>query len=160
MNKSSGKFLIPITIIVGFVLQIMPMPSGIDTYRPDWLLLILCYWSMALPNRVGVGLTAVCGIVLDILYGTALGVHSFAMAIPVFLVVANYQRLRNYSVIQQAIMILVLGCLYHMIVFWLQYWLTGIEFRFEYLFPVFTSIFIWPWLFWLLRKLRRAFRVS
>lgn len=158
--KRTGTFLIPSTIIVGFILQTMPMPALIDAYRPDWLLLILCYWSMALPNRVGVGLTAVCGFVLDILYGTSLGVHSFAMAIPVYLVVANYQRLRNYSIVQQVIMISVLGALYHMIIYWLQYWLTGIEFRFSYLLPVASSIFIWPWVFWLLRKLRRAFRVT
>lgn len=158
--KRSGQFLIPSTIIVGFVLQIMPMPALIDMYRPNWLFLILCYWSMALPNRVGVGVSALCGITLDVLYGSALGVNSFAMAIPVYLVVANYQRLRNYSLVQQSIMILVLGALYHMLVYWLQYVLTGIEFRISYLFPVLTSILIWPWLFWLLRKLRRAFRVN
>jgi rod shape-determining protein MreD len=154
------QFLIPASIIVAFILQIMPMPVAIDLYRPDWLLLILCYWSMALPNRVGVGVAAICGVVIDILYGTALGVHSFAMAIPVYLVAANYQRFRNYSVVQQAVMIFVLATLYHMLVYWLQYWLTGIQFRFELLWPVVTSVFIWPWLFWLLRRYRRLLRVT
>jgi rod shape-determining protein MreD len=155
-----NKMLIPASIIVAFILQIMPMPASIDEYRPDWLLLILCYWTMALPNRVGVGATAVCGIVLDVLYGTSLGVHSFAMAIPVYLVAANYQRFRNYSVVQQAIMIFILSMLYHMVVYWLQYWLTGVQFRFEFLWPVVTSVFLWPWLFWFLRRYRRLLRVT
>jgi len=155
-----NKMLIPASIIVAFILQIMPMPASIDVYRPDWLLLILCYWTMALPNRVGVGATAVCGIVLDVLYGTSLGVHSFAMAIPVYLVAANYQRFRNYSVVQQAIMIFILSMLYHMVVYWLQYWLTGVQFRFEFLWPVVTSVFLWPWLFWFLRRYRRLLRVT
>jgi rod shape-determining protein MreD len=109
----SSQMLIPASIIVAFILQIMPMPAFLDMYRPDWLLLLLCYWTMALPNRVGVGIAALCGVVLDILYGTSLGVHSFAMAIPVYLVAANYQRFRNYSVVQQAVMICILATLYH-----------------------------------------------
>lgn len=152
--------LIPASILAAFILQIMPMPAVIDVYRPDWLLLILCYWTMALPNRVSVGVTAICGVVLDILYGTSLGVHSFAMAIPVYLVASNYQRFRNYSVVQQAIMIFVLSMLYHMAVYWLQYWLTGVQFRFEFLWPVVTSVFLWPWLFWFLRRYRRLLRVT
>jgi rod shape-determining protein MreD len=155
-----NQALIPASIIVAFILQIMPMPASIDVYRPDWLLLILCYWTMALPNRVGLGATAICGVVLDILYGTALGVHSFAMVIPVYLVAANYQRFRNYSVVQQAIMIFILSMLYHMVVYWLQYWLTGAQFRFEFLWPVITSVFLWPWLFWFLRRYRRLLRVT
>jgi rod shape-determining protein MreD len=158
MNLS--KTLIPTSIIIAFVLQIMPMPLAIDIYRPDWLLLILCYWTMALPNRVGVGVTAICGITLDILYGTSLGVHSFAMAVPVYLVAANYQRFRNYSVVQQAIMIFIISMIYHMLVYWLQYWLTGVQFRFEFLWPVMSSVFLWPWLFWLLRRYRRLLGVT
>lgn len=155
-----NQTLIPASIIVAFILQIMPMPASIDVYRPDWLLLILCYWTMALPNRVGVGATAICGVVLDVLYGTSLGVHSFAMVIPVYLVAANYQRFRNYSVVQQAIMIFILSMLYHMLVYWLQYWLTGVQFRFEFLWPVITSVFLWPWLFWFLRRYRRLLQVT
>jgi rod shape-determining protein MreD len=115
---------------------------------------------MALPNRVSVGVAAIAGMILDILYGTALGVHSFALAIPVYLVSANYQRLRNYSMIQQAIMVLVLSIMFHLTVFWLQYWITGIEFSWIFIWPAFGSAIFWPWLFWLLRKFRRNLRVT
>jgi rod shape-determining protein MreD len=157
---NGNKSFILVSIIIGIILQIIPMPPPIDLYRPDWLLLILVYWSMALPNRVSVGSAAIAGLILDILYGTALGVHSFALAIPIYLVSANYQRLRNYSMIQQAVMILVLCLLYHITVYWLQYWLTGIEFSWIFLRPAITSILLWPWLFWLLRKFRRNLRVT
>jgi rod shape-determining protein MreD len=156
----SNKSFILVSIIIGIILQIIPMPPPIDLYRPDWLLLILVYWAMALPNRVSVGVAAIAGLILDILYGTALGVHSFALAIPIYLTCANYQRLRNYSMIQQAVTIFVLCLLYHLTVYWLQYWLTGIEFSWVFLRPAFTSILFWPWLFWLLRKFRRNLRVT
>lgn len=157
---NSNKSFIVVSIIIGVILQIIPMPSPIDVYRPDWLLLILVYWSMALPNRVSVGIAGISGLIIDILYGTALGVHSFALAIPIYLVSANYQRLRNYSMAQQAVMILIISCLYHLTVYWLQYLITGIEFSWLFLWPALTSVLFWPWLFWLLRKFRRNLGVK
>lgn len=157
---SGNKSFILVSIVIGIILQIIPMPAPIDLYRPDWLLLILVYWAMALPNRVSVGTAGIAGLILDILYGTALGVHSFALAIPIYLVSANYQRLRNYSMLQQTVMILVICMLYHLTVYWLQYWIIGIEFSWIFLRPAFTSILFWPWLFWLLRKFRRNLRVT
>ena len=154
------NYAIAVSIIAALVLQIMPMPHLADQLRPDWVLLVLSYWTLALPNRVNVGVAFINGLALDILLGTSLGVHSFAMCISIFVLAANYQRLRNYSVWQQAVVIGILASLYHLIVFWLQHLLTDIYFLFTYLWPVITSMLIWPWLFLLLRKFRRQFRIS
>ncbi|MBT1451679.1 rod shape-determining protein MreD [Glaciecola sp. XM2] len=156
----SNRTFIFITILIGLILQIIPMPAEADVYRPDWLLMILCYWAMALPNRVSIGIAGLTGVVLDLLYGTALGVHSFALAVPIFLVAANYQRMRNQSILQLAVTIGVLSMIYHLLIYWLQFWLTSIDFRLTFLWPSVTSIFLWPWLFWLLRKFRRKLGVS
>lgn len=156
----TNKYFIYVSIMIGIVLQIIPMPPPMDLYRPDWLLLILLYWTMALPNRVNVGVAGIAGLILDILYGTALGVHSFALAIPVYLMSANYQRLRNYSMVQQAFMIFMLSLLYHLAVYWLQYLITGIGFKWMFMWPSLTSMLLWPWLFWLLRKFRRNLKVT
>lgn len=157
--KSNRTFIF-ISVMIGLILQIIPMPAEADLYRPDWLLLILCYWAMALPNRVSVGIAALTGIIIDLLYGTALGVHSFALAIPIFIVATNYQRMRNQSILQLALTIGLLSFIYHLLIYWLQFWLTSIEFRIEFLWPSITSVLLWPWLFWLLRKFRRKLRVS
>jgi rod shape-determining protein MreD len=142
------------------VLQIMPMPASVDLYRPEWVLLVLSYWTLALPHRVNIGVAFINGLVLDILLGSSLGVHSFAMCVSIYVLAANYQRLRNYSVWQQAIVIGVTSAFYNLIVFWLQHLLTDVYFLFTYMWPVVSSMVIWPWLFWLLRKLRRQMRLS
>jgi len=153
-------YTIMLSIIVALILQIMPMPSVVDLYRPDWVLLVISYWALALPNRVNVGVAFFSGLVLDILLGTSLGVHSFAMSLSIYVLAANYQRLRNYSVWQQAIVVGILAALYHLIVFWLQHLLTDVYFLFDYLWPVLSSMVIWPWIFWLLRRVRRQLRLS
>lgn len=154
------SYAIGLSIIAALVLQIMPMPPVADQFRPDWVFLVLAYWTLALPNRVNVGVSFIVGLVMDILLGTSLGIHSFAICISIFVLAANYQRLRNYSVWQQAVVIGILASLYHLIVFWLQHLLTDVFFLFTYLWPVLTSMLIWPWLFLLLRKVRRQLRIT
>ncbi len=160
MILKARHYVIAITIIISLVLQIMPMPIQVDMYRPDWVLIVLAYWAMALPNRVNVGIAFVTGLALDILVGTTLGIHSLALSVSVYVLAANYQRLRNYSVWQQAIIIGLLSSLYHLVVFWLQHLLTDVYFQFAYLWPVLTSMLLWPWVFWLLRKARRQLRIT
>ncbi|MCU7554683.1 rod shape-determining protein MreD [Alteromonas sp. ASW11-19] len=160
MIVKTRHYAIFFSIIIALVLQIMPLPIQVDMYRPDWVLIVLAYWAMALPHRVNVGIAFLCGIALDILLGTALGIHSLALSVSVYVLAANYQRLRNYSVWQQAIIIGLLSALYHLVVFWLQHLLTDVYFQFAYLWPVLTSMVLWPWIFWILRKARRQLRVT
>jgi rod shape-determining protein MreD len=156
---SLRHYSIALSIIVALVLQIMPMPAIVDLYRPDWVLLVLSYWTLALPSRVNVGTAFFTGLILDILLGTSMGVHSFAMSLTIYVLATNYKRLRNYSVWQQAIIIGVVVALYNLVIFWLQHLLTDIYFLLDYLWPVVSSMIIWPWLFWLLRKVRRQLRL-
>lgn len=156
---SLRTYSIPISIVIALVLEIMPMPVVVDLYRPDWVLLVLSYWALALPNRVNVGVAFISGLILDILMGTSMGVHSFAMCLTIYVLAANYKRLRNYSVWQQALIIGIMAALYNLVTFWLQHLLTDIYFLFEYLWPVASSIVLWPWLFWLLRRIRRQLRL-
>ena len=157
---SFRNYAIALSLVCALVLQIMPMPAMVDLYRPDWVLLVLSYWTLALPHRVNVGVAFINGLILDVLLGSSLGVHSFAMCISIYVLAANYQRLRNYSLWQQALVIGIMSAFYNLIVFWLQHLLTDVYFLITYMWPVISSMVIWPWLFWLLRKLRRQLRIS
>lgn len=152
MNK---RYVIYFSIFIALVLEVLPMPLNVVMYRPDWLLLVLVYWNIALPQRVNLGLAFVCGIVLDILLGNSLGLSSLALVIVIYISSLHYQRLRNYSVWQQMGVLALLTALYNLVIFWLQHWLTNVYFQFNYFWPIVTTVFLWPWLFWILRKIRR-----
>ena len=154
------NYAIGLSIIIALVLQIMPMPLNVDQFRPDWVLLVLSYWALAVPTRVSVGVAFLNGLILDILMGTSLGVHSFALCITIFVLSANYQRLRNYSLWQQSVIIGILAALYHLVMFWLEHLQTDVKFLFTFLWPVVTTMLIWPWIFALLRKVRRQLRIT
>ena len=61
---------------------------------------------------------------------------------------------------KQAIIIGLLSSLYHLVTFWVQHLLTDIYFQLDYLWPVLTSMLLWPWVFWLLRRTRRQFSIT
>lgn len=138
----------------------MPLPIAVDAFRPDWVLVVVLYWCLALPNRVNVITAWLFGLLIDILLGSTLGVHAAAMALTVFIIAGNFQKIRNFSVWQQALIVGVLSALYHLLVFWFQRFLTDAVFVPQYLYPVITTVILWPWAFLLLRKIRRHFKIK
>lgn len=152
--------IIIFSLLVALIATIIPLPSNVDIFRPDWVLVFLIYWTMALPGRVNVGTAWLMGFLLDVLLGSTLGVRAAAMAVSVYIVSANYQKIRNFSLWQQGLIVGVLVALYQLLVFWLQRLLSQIVFDPQYLYPVITSIILWPWAFLVLRKIRRHFKIK
>lgn len=152
--------IILLTLLIAVMASIMPLPLSVDAFRPDWVLIVLIYWCMALPGRVNIITAWVMGFLMDVLLGSVLGVYAAAMAISVFIVAGNYQKIRNFSIWQQALITGVIAALYHLVVFWLQRFLIDASFLTSYLYPVITTIILWPWVFYLLRKVRRHFSIK
>ncbi|WP_199610768.1 rod shape-determining protein MreD [Flocculibacter collagenilyticus] len=158
-KRSNSPLFISFTLLLSLVLAIMPMPLAFEYFRPDWPLLVIMYWSIALPNRVNIGVAWLAGFILDLLLGTVLGIHAVTFAIISYITASNYQKIRNFSVWQQAIIIGLFLALYHLLVFWLSHFLTDVFFIPQYMWPVLTGTLAWPWVFLLLRKYRRQFKV-
>lgn len=157
---AKNGIIILLTFIVALMATIMPLPIAVDAFRPDWILVVVLYWCLALPNRVNVITAWLLGLLLDILLGSVLGIHAAAMALSVYIIAGNFQKIRNFSVWQQALIVGVLSALYHLLVFWFQRFLTDVVFLPHYLYPVITTVILWPWAFLLLRKIRRHFKIK
>lgn len=155
-----NSVIILLTLLIALMASIMPLPLSVDAFRPDWVLIVLMYWCMALPGRVNIITAWVMGFLLDVLLGSVLGVHAAAMAVAVYIMAENFQKIRNFSIWQQALITGVLAALYHLVVFWLQRFLIDATFLPSYLYPVITTIILWPWVFYLLRKVRRHFSIK
>ncbi|MBO9489612.1 rod shape-determining protein MreD [Endozoicomonas sp. G2_1] len=152
--------MILLTLVLALVASIVPMPLSVDAFRPDWLLMVLLYWGIALPNRVNIITAWLMGFILDVLLGSILGIHAAAMAIAMYIAVANFQKIRNFSRVQQALVVAVVTALYHLLVFWLQRSFNDVVFLPSYLYPVLSSVVMWFWLFPALRLMRRHFKIK
>ena len=143
------------SLVVALILMILPLPDWAQMYRPNWIALALIYWSMALPRRVGLWFAFFSGIVLDTSLGTLLGQHTLALVIVVFFNLNFYQRIRVLALAQQAIYVFALLLINQVIVAWVE----GIMGRPTPLLAYFAAplvgMVIWPWVFVILRDIRR-----
>ena len=117
------------------------------------------YWSLAVPHRLNIGTAWIVGLLIDLASGSPLGVNSLTYSICIFVTASNFQKIRNFSLWQQSLLIGLFLTLYHLMQFWLNHFLLGVYFSPQYLWPVLTGMLSWVWVFLLLRKYRRHFRI-
>ena len=150
------KYLvIHISLVVALILMILPLPDWAQMYRPNWMALALIYWSMALPQRVGLWFAFFSGIVLDTSLGTLLGQHTLALVIVVYFNLNFYQRIRVLALAQQAIYVFALLLINQVVVAWVEGTLRRPTPILAYFGAPLIGMLIWPWVFVILRDVRR-----
>lgn len=154
-----GKGSIYLTILLALLLTILPLPAIIDPYRPDWLTLVIVYWVIALPHRVNVGTAWIAGLLLDILMGSTLGVRALALAIMAYVAAMQFQKVRNFSVWQQAVVVGIISLLGQLTVFWAEHLFAVVTINYRMFWSCLSTTLLWPWVFLSLRKLRRKFHI-
>lgn len=155
MNKALRACII--TIIVSFMLAIMPLPEWAEELRPDWVTLALIYWAMALPTTIGVIVAWCAGLLLDVAYGSLMGQHAAGMAFVIWFVHIQHQRLRVASLLQQAMVIFFLLLIKQTGTLWVDGMLGRAPNSWLYYMPTLTSALLWPWVYLILRDFRRKF---
>ncbi len=155
-----GYGVILLTFLAAYVLALVPLPPWAQWARPEWVALTLIYWTIALPQRVGVLTGLGLGVGLDVLEGAVLGQNAFALVVVALLSFSLYQRLRVYSLSQQAGVVFVIIGVNQLVCQWVQN-LEGAGARgLFFLLPAFSSALLWPVILHTLRGLRRYYRVT
>ena len=149
------NLVIYLSLLVALVLMILPLPDWAQIYRPNWMALVLIYWSMALPKRVGLWFAFFSGIILDTSLGTLLGQHTLALVVIVSLNLNFYQRIRVLALAQQAIYVFVLLLVNQVIIAWVEGILGRATPLLAFFSGPFIGMLIWPWVFVVLRDIRR-----
>lgn len=159
MTETRGTWVIVLSLIVALVMYVAPIPTEWRWFRPELPMLVLFYWVLALPHRVGVISAASVGFALDIMDGTAVGALAVGMVLSVVFLLFSYQRIRQFDTFQQSVVIALVTALALVIERWLQT-LVGIgssELRFLY--PIPLTAVCWPFVRTVLRSLRRYYEV-
>ena len=148
------------TFVIGFVLSALPLPETIIDWRPCWLAMLLIYWCMALPERVGILSAWLLGLLFDVQQSFILGQHALGFIFLAYVIIKNHKRMRVYPLLQQSLVV----CLYLLIfqaIMLLVMLLSGtITYTWFYWLPAFTSMLIWPWLFIFMRDFRRRNNIA
>jgi len=88
---------------------------GRSAWMPDLLALVLVFWSIHQPQRIGIGVAFVFGMLIDVHQGAMLGQHALSYTVLSFLAIAIHRRLLWFTVPSQALQVLPLFAASHAI---------------------------------------------
>ncbi len=120
MSGRIGFFRVFFTSAIALLLTIVPLPQLLNFGRPDWLLLLVIYWSLNAPMLAGLTYAWCCGLIIDALIGPLFGQHALAYVI-VATTAQHFQlRIRVFPVLHQSAAVFLMVALYHFLLFWID----------------------------------------
>jgi len=158
--KKQGNHIIIFSIIIALLLAELPLPPILAPYQPEWVILVLIYWAMALPERMGIGIAWFVGLLVDVLRDTLLGQYALAFALTIFIILKLYQRIRNFPLKQQVFSIFIIMLIHCALVVWINA-LAGIPVGVSMIItPAILSAIFWPLIYFSLRNVRRTYHIN
>ena len=139
--------------LVALALGVLPLPQALEAFRPDFLVLVVLYWSIELPRAGGLTLAFVAGLALDVIQGVVLGQHALALTLIAAWATHLRLRLRVFSILSQSLTIFALLTAYQFVLFWVDGATGNPVTNFgRWLAPVIGAL-LWPLIIGILRRL-------
>ena len=120
MRPGQQQLLLPVSplfiwgsLFLALVLDMLPL--GRQAWTPDVLALAIVFWSVHQPTRIGIGVAFVFGLCMDVHQSAMLGQHALSYTTLGFFAIMIHRRLLWYPVASQALQLLPLFALSHLI---------------------------------------------
>ncbi len=144
-------------LILRLILNLLPLTSMLNSYKPPILLLILIYWSLAFPGHINLTYAFILGLIMDILLIMPLGYNALCFTITIYLILLYYPQIRLQSNWNKMISLLII-----LIPYFLMSTIVNGMLKIEYniinvIVSIIISILIWPGLFSMLRFVRQKY---
>lgn len=163
MNPTHGGWLVLSSILVAMVLSVAHLPQSMPPWlswlRPEWIVLVLFFWVVEVPERVGMILAWLTGLFVDVLLSDPLGLNGLCFAAITYVGWSLYERIRMYSTVQQAALLFVLVLSVMLIKSTVNSVGSGVPWSFLLVVPAITTTLLWFPVAELLKRLSTRFRV-
>jgi rod shape-determining protein MreD len=105
----ANPLFILFTLLAALTVNLLPL--GRNPAMPDLLALVLVYWAVHQPRRVGIFVGFAFGLVMDVHQGALLGQHALAYTLLSFGAIAMHRRLAWFELPAQMLQVLPLFAL-------------------------------------------------
>jgi rod shape-determining protein MreD len=118
LPRGSNQLLLPVnplfvwfSLLLAFVLNLVPL--GRHAGLPDMIALVLVFWNVHQPRRVGIGWAFLFGLFMDVHGGALLGQHALAYTLLSYLAITIHRRLLWFGIVEQVLQVLPLFAAAH-----------------------------------------------
>ena len=156
INLGKLQVLAVLSVVVALVMTVLPIPSWALPFWPEWVILVVIYWCLALPHRFNLKFAWMTGLLMDLIKGSLLGQHALAYLLIAYICINIHQQLRVYPLLQQSVMIGALLIPYYLLSLLADNSLRSVQVAgWRYWPPIASSMLLWPWVFSMLRLVRQ-----
>jgi rod shape-determining protein MreD len=99
-----NPFFIALSLLAAVLLEMLP--GGRHPAAPDLVALVLVFWNVHQPRRVGVGFAFAFGLVMDVHQGAVLGQHALAYTLLSYFAITIHRRVLWFGLAGQALHVL------------------------------------------------------
>ena len=149
MRPGQQQLLLPLNPVFMWAsllaaLLVNMLPLGRLPWRPDLLALVIVFWGVHQPARIGIGAAFVLGLCMDVQQAAMLGQHALAYSALAFLATMIHRRLLWYPVLSQALQVLPLFALAHLLQLGVRLLGGGIFPGWGVMLPPLIEAALWP----------------
>src|SRR5262249_53114652 len=150
MKLPASVGLIFSSFVAAYLLMVLPWSGAWLAARPDFLLLVLLFWTLQQPNSIGQGMAFFLGLLMDVSDSMLLGQHALAYVIAVYGAQVFRVRILAFPIPEQTLHVLAVTILATSVMMMLNL-LLGADFPGFSFFasPVITAI-LWGPVNWIL----------
>ena len=110
---SSEEILLPVkplylalTLFVALMANLLPFTGWVLALRPDFVALVLLYWGIYQPRKVGFLPAWALGLAMDVADGALFGQHALAYSVMMFAAIALHRRVSMFGMRHQILHVL------------------------------------------------------
>lgn len=159
-RRRNHGWIVWLTFVIGLLLSVAPLPQFMEILRPLWMALLLSFWCLQLPDKIGMATAFLLGLAEDVLYGTLLGQNALILSLTIFLVMSLAPRLRLFHMWQQSLTLFVVFGVMQLAQLWLSALTGNRQPTLALLLPAVVSALLWPWINYGLRGLKRRYNIN
>ena len=143
------------TLIAALIINLLPWSGWPLAIRPDFVALVVLYWCIQQPRKVGFAAAWLLGLLMDVANGSLFGQHALAYSVLAFAGIVLHHRVLMFTMKDQVLHVIALLLLNDLIVLAMRK-VAGAEFPgFSYFAGSFIAGALWPVVCFLLKLPQR-----
>lgn len=143
-----SPLFITFSLLGAFLLQLLPWGHLIGV--PDFVALVLVFWGVHQPRRVGIGIAFFMGLLMDVNDASLLGEHALAYTLLSYFAIMMHRRVLWFSVMSQACHVFPLLLMTQVVQLLVHFLISGKFSGWLYFIESVNAVLLWPIVTWLL----------
>ena len=163
MNALIRVVVVLSSLLIGMLVTVGHLPRMVPEWlallRPEWMVLVCFFWAVELPERIGLVGVWLCGTLVDVLVGDAVGSNGACLAAVSLAGWKLQARMRLYSPFQEVALVFVVSLGVLWIKALIDNLLNGVAFTPYIVINAFCTSLWWIPLSGVLRRVKTSFDI-